>query len=122
MGESPGRDPVGAAGIMGRIQGILGGWSCPPHPWAVVSCRVGASCHLYQALAGVQVLPPSPGTPELEVELGPPPGSSHSLPPLHLCLTHSGEVQLQVSGLGEILGAGEDLGAWGGWELGAEGH
>ncbi|NWZ98500.1 ZWINT protein, partial [Nesospiza acunhae] len=64
--------------------------------------RVKASCELYQTLAGAQVLPPSPGT--LKLELGPPPGSSHSLPPLHLSLTPSGEVQLQVSGLGGILG------------------
>ncbi|NXI10545.1 ZWINT protein, partial [Irena cyanogastra] len=48
------------------------------------AARVEASCHLYQALAGVQVLPPSPGTPELELELGPPPDSLHSMPPLHL--------------------------------------
>ncbi|NXR29010.1 ZWINT protein, partial [Cinclus mexicanus] len=64
------------------------------------AARVEASCQLYQALAGVQVLPPSPGTPELELELGPPPGSSYSLPPLHLCLTPSGGVRLQVRGLG----------------------
>ncbi|NXF27731.1 ZWINT protein, partial [Rhodinocichla rosea] len=69
--------------------------------------RVKASCELYQTLAGARVLPPSPGTPkqELELELGPPPGSSsRSLPPLRLSLSPSGEVQLQVSGLGGILG------------------
>ncbi|XP_054150569.1 ZW10 interactor-like [Melozone crissalis] len=57
--------------------------------------RVKASCELYQTLAGAQVLPPSPGTPKKELELGLPPGSSHSLPHLRLSLTPSGEVQLQ---------------------------
>ncbi|XP_030825851.1 trichohyalin-like [Camarhynchus parvulus] len=52
--------------------------------------RVKASCELYQTLAGARVLPPSPGTPELELELGPPPGSSHSLPPLRLSLPPAG--------------------------------
>ncbi|NXX24735.1 ZWINT protein, partial [Nicator chloris] len=68
------------------------------------AARVEASCQLYQALAGVQVLPPSPETPELELELGPPPGSPHSLPHLHLCLTPSGGVRLQVRGLGAFWG------------------
>ncbi|XP_054374201.1 uncharacterized protein LOC118700941 isoform X2 [Molothrus ater] len=64
--------------------------------------RVKASCELYQTLAGAQVLPLSPGTPkeELQLELGPPPGSSRSLPPLCLTLTPSGEVQLQEPPLG----------------------
>uniref|UniRef100_A0A674GGT9 ZW10 interactor-like n=1 Tax=Taeniopygia guttata TaxID=59729 RepID=A0A674GGT9_TAEGU len=89
------------------------------------AARVGASCHLYQALAGVQVLPPSPGTPELELELGPPPGSSHSLPPLHLCLTCSGEVQLQEPPLGLPPPLGPGLlelqqRCWESWSLWAE--
>ncbi|XP_041330448.1 ZW10 interactor [Pyrgilauda ruficollis] len=86
---------------------------------------VGASCHLYQALAGVQVLPPSPGTPELELELGPPPSSSHSLPPLHLCLTPSGGVRLQEPPLGLSPPLGPGLlelqqRCWDSWSLWAE--
>ncbi|OWK50225.1 hypothetical protein RLOC_00004602 [Lonchura striata] len=89
------------------------------------AARVGASCHLYQALAGVQVLPPSPGTPELELELGPPPDSSHSLPPLHLSLTRSGEVQLQEPPLGLLPPLGPGLlelqqRCWESWSLWAE--
>ncbi|XP_059728384.1 ZW10 interactor [Haemorhous mexicanus] len=91
------------------------------------AARVGASCHLYQTLAGVQVLPPSPGTPklEMELELGPPPGSSHSLPPLRLSLTPSGGVQLQEPPLGlpPPLGPGLlelQLCCWESWSLWAE--
>ncbi|XP_041262247.1 uncharacterized protein LOC121336814 [Onychostruthus taczanowskii] len=89
------------------------------------AARVGASCHLYQALAGVQVLPPSPGTPELELELGPPPSSSHSLPPLHLCLTPSGGVRLQEPPLGLSPPLGPGLlelqqRCWDSWSLWAE--
>ncbi|XP_064258301.1 ZW10 interactor [Passer domesticus] len=89
------------------------------------AARVGASCHLYQALAGVQVLPPSPGAPDLELELGSPPGSSHSLPPLHLCLTPGGEVRLQDPPLGLPPPLGPGLlelqqRCWESWSLWAE--
>ncbi|TRZ09438.1 hypothetical protein HGM15179_017670 [Zosterops borbonicus] len=92
------------------------------------AARVEASCHLYQALAGVQVLPPSPGTPkqELELELGPPPGSPHSpLPPIHLCLSPGGGVRLQDPPLGLPPPLGPGLlelqqRCWEGWSLWAE--
>ncbi|XP_058684871.1 uncharacterized protein LOC131574421 [Poecile atricapillus] len=92
------------------------------------AARAGASCHLYQALAGVQVLPPSPGTPRAGAGAGagtPPPGSPHSLPPHHLRLSPGGGVQLQ----GPPLGLPPPLGpgllelqqrCWGGWSLWAE--
>ncbi|XP_068854221.1 ZW10 interactor [Aphelocoma coerulescens] len=89
------------------------------------AARVEASCQLYQALAGVRVLPPCPGTPELELELGPPPGSPHSLPPLHLSLGPGGGVRLQgpLPGLPPPLGPGLlelQRRCWEGWSLWAE--
>ncbi|NXA14992.1 ZWINT protein, partial [Sapayoa aenigma] len=89
-----------------RWGGVTPLWGTPaPCGVLVGSPQLGvllkASCRLYQALAGVRVLPPPPGTAELELELGPPPGPSpYSLPPLRLCRSRQGEIQVLVRGWG----------------------
>ncbi|XP_030330367.1 histone-lysine N-methyltransferase 2D-like isoform X2 [Strigops habroptila] len=57
--------------------------------------RAEAGCRLYQVLAGVRVLLPPPGRPELELELGPPPGLPDSLPSLRLCRSPGGGFDIQ---------------------------
>ncbi|XP_061299548.1 ZW10 interactor isoform X2 [Pezoporus flaviventris] len=57
--------------------------------------RAEAGCRLYQVFSGVRVLlPPPAGGPELELELGPPPGSPDSLPSLRLRCSPQGEIHV----------------------------